>query len=207
MSGSYRFDYVKGLIDTEEYIRRFVKLKKVGMLYQGLCPFHNEKTPSFYVYPAGFNNPRTGPQEHASFSCFGCGVGGDIFEFKKLWDNLKNRYQALEALEKELGIEMEDEEIVTNLLKDQIDKMKVTKERVLSLSEINMICSSICRNYLNWVNDYFPEFYHEEMNFVDKCYLFFDKMFNEKSAIEAMKIIDDIQNKVSNRRNKLKNTG
>lgn len=205
MAGAYRFDYVKGLIDTEEYIRRFVKLKKVGMLNQGSCPFHSEKTPSFYVYPAGFNNPETGPQEYASFYCFGCGAGGDIFEFKKLWDNLKNRYQALEELEKELGIEMEDEEVVTNLLKDQINKMKVTKEQVLSLSEINMICSSICRNYLIWVKDYFEKYYKDELEIIDKFYKYFDKSFEDKSAIEAMKLIDDVQIKIEKRREKLKN--
>lgn len=199
----YRFEYVKGLVDGFEFMTRYVKVKKVGMLYKGACPFHNEKTPSFYIYPAGHIND-DGPQEHASFNCFGCGAGGDIFEFRKRWDQLKSKWEALEAFEKELGIEMEDDEIVTNLLQDQINKIKNAKERVLSLSEINMICSSICRNYLLWVKDNFPETYVDEVKVVDKFYMFFDKMFDEKSAVEAMKVIDDVQIKISNRREQLK---
>jgi hypothetical protein len=50
----------------------FQRLRKVGERYQALCPFHNEKTPSFVIYP---NN---------TFYCFGCHVGGDAIDFIKL---------------------------------------------------------------------------------------------------------------------------
>ena len=52
--------------DIVELVGGYVQLKRKGRLYGGLCPFHSEKTPSFYVYP-----------DTQSFYCFGCGAGGD----------------------------------------------------------------------------------------------------------------------------------
>lgn len=56
-----------GILKT---VNRFIKLKKRGVNYIGLCPFHNEKTPSFYVHPV-----------KNIFKCFGCGKGGDSIDF------------------------------------------------------------------------------------------------------------------------------
>ena len=63
--------------DIESYISQYVNLKRRGKNLVGLCPFHSEKTPSFTVYP-----------ESASFYCYGCGVGGDVFTFAGLLENL-----------------------------------------------------------------------------------------------------------------------
>ncbi len=63
--------------DIETTISQYVNLKRRGKNLVGLCPFHGEKTPSFTVYP-----------ETASFYCFGCGVGGDVFTFTGLIENL-----------------------------------------------------------------------------------------------------------------------
>ena len=63
--------------DIEATISQYVNLKRRGKNLVGLCPFHSEKTPSFTVYP-----------ETASFYCFGCGVGGDVFTFTGLIENL-----------------------------------------------------------------------------------------------------------------------
>ena len=63
--------------DIESVISSYVELKRRGKNLVGLCPFHNEKTPSFTVYP-----------ENGSFYCFGCGAGGDVFSFIKLIENL-----------------------------------------------------------------------------------------------------------------------
>jgi DNA primase len=68
---------IKDRNDIESVISPYVTLKRAGKNLKGLCPFHNEKTPSFVVYP-----------ENGSFYCFGCGVGGDIFTFTKLIENL-----------------------------------------------------------------------------------------------------------------------
>lgn len=63
--------------DIEAAISPYVHLKRRGKNLVGLCPFHSEKTPSFTVYP-----------ENGSFYCFGCGVGGDVFTFTGLIENL-----------------------------------------------------------------------------------------------------------------------
>jgi DNA primase len=63
-------DEVRGRADIVEIIGEQVNLKRAGKEFRALCPFHHEKTPSFYVHPAkGF------------FKCFGCGESGDVFSF------------------------------------------------------------------------------------------------------------------------------
>jgi hypothetical protein len=207
MVSNYKYDYVKEQVDGFEYISRFTsQLKKVGEVYRGLCPFpfHNEKTGSFTVYPVGFNDPKEGPQEHASFYCFGCGNGGDVIQFKKLMEDFDSRYQALKALAAEFEIDIEDKEVQQNHMKDQLEKMKQPKQQILTLQEINMVCSSICRNYLTWVKENYPEIYKAESEIIDKFYLYFDRAFDEKSALDCMDLIEEVNQKILKRRQKLK---
>jgi len=63
-------DQIKAAVPIDIYIGRTVALKKQGKYYSGLCPFHGEKTPSFFVYP-----------DKGFFRCYGCQKGGDIFTF------------------------------------------------------------------------------------------------------------------------------
>lgn len=63
--------------DIEDVVSGYVQLKKRGKNFVGLCPFHNEKTPSFTVYP-----------ENGSFYCFGCGAGGEVVSFIRRAENL-----------------------------------------------------------------------------------------------------------------------
>src|SRR5436190_5425517 len=60
-----------------QVVQEYVPLKRAGTAYKGLCPFHSEKTPSFYVDP-----------DKGFFHCFGCGVGGDVFKFVELQERL-----------------------------------------------------------------------------------------------------------------------
>ncbi len=78
--------------DIETVISPYVNLKRAGKNLKGLCPFHNEKTPSFTVYP-----------ENGSFYCFGCGAGGDVFTFTRLIENL-DYIEAIKLLAERSGI-------------------------------------------------------------------------------------------------------
>ena len=78
--------------DIEQVISPYVTLRRRGKNLVGLCPFHGEKTPSFTVYP-----------ESGSFYCFGCHVGGDVFTFTKLIENLEY-IEAIKLLAERSGI-------------------------------------------------------------------------------------------------------
>ena len=68
---------IRDRVDIVALIGRYVTLKKAGRNYKGLCPFHEEKTPSFSVVP-----------DRAIFHCFGCGEGGSAFDFLMRHENL-----------------------------------------------------------------------------------------------------------------------
>ena len=78
--------------DIETVISQYVNLKRRGKNLVGLCPFHSEKTPSFTVYP-----------ESASFYCFGCGAGGDVFSFTGLIENL-DYMESIKLLAEKSGV-------------------------------------------------------------------------------------------------------
>ncbi|MFM8987810.1 MAG: DNA primase [Holophagaceae bacterium] len=85
---------VKDAIDLVALISQNVKLQKVGANFKGLCPFHSEKTPSFYVNP-----------QSQYFHCFGCGKTGDVFHWIQERENITFS-EALELLAQQSGIEL-----------------------------------------------------------------------------------------------------
>ena len=198
----YRYEIIKQQVDGLKHIATYIKLKKVGQVYRGLCPFHGEKTPSLTVYPKGYTvNGKA--QDYTSFYCFGCGVAGDIINFKQLKDNL-TREEACEELEKEYGFKGDDEDAQRTYLEEQLNIIKNSYGNILSLSEVNLICSSICRNYLSWVKEYYPQKHEIEIKFIDKVYKYFDKTLLERTAIESMSLIDEVNEKIKKRRLTLK---
>jgi DNA primase len=90
-------DDIRAGVDIVEFVGRFVNLRKAGVNWKGLCPFHGEKTPSFMV------NPKKG-----IFHCFGCGVGGDVFGFAMRQDRLSFP-EAVRALAKTAGVTLPEE--------------------------------------------------------------------------------------------------
>jgi DNA primase len=89
---------IKSKIDPVDFIGRFARLEKSGRNFKALCPFHTEKTPSFYVFP-----------DRGTWRCFGsCGEGGDIFSFVQKRENLDFR-GALRELAAEAGVQLSAE--------------------------------------------------------------------------------------------------
>ena len=88
-------DEIKSRCNIVDVIGRVVPLKKAGANYKGICPFHNEKTPSFVV-----------SEQKQIFTCFGCGASGDVIEFVKRYNNLDFR-GAAERLAGEYGISLD----------------------------------------------------------------------------------------------------
>ena len=89
-------DQVRAAADIVKIVGDYVKLRKSGANYTGLCPFHQEKTPSFSVHPV-----------KQFFHCFGCGVGGDVFKFVMLMDGLTFP-EALRRTAEKVGIHIEE---------------------------------------------------------------------------------------------------
>lgn len=83
---------VRSRADIVEVIGAHVRLRRAGRNFVGLCPFHNEKTPSFSVSP-----------ERSFFHCFGCGAGGTVFDFLTRIEGLTFP-EALQSLAKRYGI-------------------------------------------------------------------------------------------------------
>ena len=80
--------------DIVEVISQYVKLQRRGSSYFGLCPFHNEKSPSFSVSPA-----------KQMYYCFGCGAGGNVFTFIMEYENF-TFVEALQYLAQRAGVEL-----------------------------------------------------------------------------------------------------
>lgn len=112
--------------DIDDIISSYVTLKKRGSTSIGLCPFHNEKTPSFTVY-----------NDTQSFYCFGCGAGGDAITFIKKIENL-DYIDAVRTLAQRVGLEMPE----GNTVDDTIAK---SKRRIL---EINRESAKFYYNYI-----------------------------------------------------------
>lgn len=106
-------DEIKERLDVVEVISAYVPLRKAGRTYKGLCPFHQEKTPSFVVFP-----------ESGTWRCFGaCGVGGDIFSFVMKRENLDFR-EALEALARKAGVDLAPPSAARSHHEEYLDRLR-----------------------------------------------------------------------------------
>ena len=112
--------------DIEQVIGSYVTLKRAGSNFNGLCPFHSEKTPSFTVFPAT-----------KSFYCFGCGAGGDVISFMMRAENL-DYVDALGALAQRAGITIPDSD-------GKSTEVGVSRKRIY---EMNLAAAKFFRNCL-----------------------------------------------------------
>ena len=115
--------------DIVELVGGYVQLKRKGRLYGGLCPFHSEKTPSFYVYP-----------DTQSFYCFGCGAGGDAVTLTKKINSI-DYVEAVKLLAQRAGMPEPTEDDKTGRLRSQYDlkqdaqRLEYVKEAVEMLAQ------------------------------------------------------------------------
>lgn len=91
-------DRIREANDIVDIISQYVSLKQAGKTFKGLCPFHQEKTPSFIVNP-----------DKQFYHCFGCGAGGDVFEFMMRKEGL-SFMEALRQLAQKARIPLPDQE-------------------------------------------------------------------------------------------------
>ncbi len=118
---------IKARNDIEHVISSYITLKRAGSNYNGLCPFHSEKTPSFTVFPST-----------QSFYCFGCGAGGDAITFVMRMENL-DYITAVRTLAERSGVTIPENVSFSS------GKKEVTRQRVL---EMNKEAAKFYRNAL-----------------------------------------------------------
>lgn len=107
---------VKAASDIVALVEGYTRLRKSGSRYTGLCPFHQERTPSFGVSP-----------ERGTFKCFGCGEGGDAIAFVEKKENL-DFVGAIEWLADRFGVQLEYEET-----SPEQDRLRKRRERLFAL--------------------------------------------------------------------------
>ena len=93
---------LKSVCDIASIVSNYLELKQSGRNRKCCCPFHSEKTPSFFIF-----------EETNSFYCFGCGIGGDVITFIEKIENLEY-VEAVRFLCKMSGIEFPEEENIPN---------------------------------------------------------------------------------------------
>jgi DNA primase len=111
-------EQVKAAVEILPLVEDYVRLRKSGGSYKGLCPFHQERTPSFTVSPA-----------RGTFKCFGCGEGGDAIAFVEKLEQV-DFPGAIEFLARRFGVELEYEDA-----SPEQEQKRRRRERVASLLE------------------------------------------------------------------------
>jgi DNA primase len=114
-----QIEEIKRKIDIVEFIGSFITLKKAGRNFKAVCPFHQEKSPSFVVSP-----------DRGIWHCFGaCGEGGDVIKFLMKWENI-TFIEALKELAKKTGVKLTMNKIGIE------DKIWQKKERFIGMNQL-----------------------------------------------------------------------
>lgn len=176
---------IKNKIDIVELISGYLTLKKAGVNYKGLCPFHSEKTPSFMV-----------SSERQTFKCFGCGKGGDVFTFIEEIEGM-DFYDSLKFLAGKAGVELKrrDNFNISGKSAEPTEKSKVFEINDLAAKLYHKILidhpkADRARKYLaergineetikNWQLGYAPRSWDLLIKFLAK------KGFSEKEIFKA----------------------
>ncbi len=132
---SSNVEKIKERLGIEEVISSYIKLDKAGKNSKGKCPFHNEKTPSFFVSP-----------DRGGYYCFGCGAKGDIFSFVEQFEGL-DFMGALKLLAERAGVQLEFDKN-TQEHKSEKEKLLAIMEDAAVFFEGGLAHSEQARDYL-----------------------------------------------------------
>lgn len=121
-----KIDEIRNSVNIIDIISNYVSLKKRGRNFIGLCPFHNEKTPSFTV-----------SEEKQIFHCFGCHAGGDIFKFLMSYKNI-SFVEAVQEIAEQVGVKL-------NISDDSVSMEQTIQE---SYYDINVFAAKYFSNNL-----------------------------------------------------------
>ncbi|MEQ3280959.1 DNA primase [Finegoldia magna] len=130
-----KIDEIKSVADIVSVIGDYVELKRAGSNYVGLCPFHNEKTPSFSVSPS-----------KGIFHCFGCGVGGDVISFIMQKEGMSYP-EAIKFLADKLGILVETNEVNKEKYEHRKKLFEINNEAKLFYYK-NLLINDIPKDYI-----------------------------------------------------------
>jgi DNA primase len=173
---------IKDKLPILEIIQDFVQLKKAGTNYKGVCPFHSEKSASFMVSPS-----------KQIWHCFGCGLGGDIFEFIKLTENVEFG-EALKILADRAGVELKkptEQQIAVDKKKDVLYEINAAAAKyfVKVLWDSNAGFEALAylrkrglsdQTIKNWNLGFAPDDFHYLENYLAKS---FDKKDIEQAGM------------------------
>lgn len=112
----YFLQELKSRLDIADVISSYVNLKRSGKNLVGLCPFHNEKTPSFSV-----------SRENGFFHCFGCGAGGDVISFIRKIENL-DYIEAVKLLADRAGLQMPESGVDDSMIRLRTRVLEINRE-------------------------------------------------------------------------------
>ena len=184
---------IKAKINLVDFLSKDLRLLKSGSNYKALCPFHNEKTPSFIIN-----------QDKNSFNCFGCGVSGDIFNY--VMEKYKIDFkEALKILANEAGVNLKSTSYTT------LKKSTENKSKYLHIMNLisNFYNENLKKNYLS--NSYITTFLESkniDIATIDKFHLGYSEnylgviKFLNKKGIDD-KILTDLNIFKKNSNNKI----
>lgn len=128
-------EQIKDRLDIVDIVSSYIKLEKSGVNWRARCPFHNEKSPSFFVSP-----------NRQSFFCFGCGAKGDIFSFVEQFEGLDFK-GALKTLADRAGVDIK--QFRTSENPEEKDDLFKVMEEATKIYEKNLKTDSTSLQYLN----------------------------------------------------------
>ena len=129
-------DKIKERLSIEEVVSSYIKLDRAGANLKARCPFHNEKTPSFFISP-----------DRGSYYCFGCGASGDIFTFVEEFEGLDFK-GALKLLSDKAGVALEAYTPAMKEAESEKEKLYRVLEEATKYFENNLVNNNEVLEYL-----------------------------------------------------------